>query len=73
MEQRDACGDRASAWSKYEAGYEEPAYKLFEGRHGLTHWDLWRTILRIFRNRNVEFLVAPYVSWAQVCSEDAFE
>ncbi|KZV74508.1 XPG I-region protein, partial [Peniophora sp. CONT] len=66
MEQREACGDRASAWSKYEAGYEEPAYKLFEGRHGLTHWDLWRTILRIFRNRNVEFLVAPYVSWAQL-------
>ena len=24
MEQREACGDRASAWSKYEAGYEDP-------------------------------------------------
>jgi hypothetical protein len=65
-EQQDACRDRNLAWSKYESGQEEAATKLFEGRSGLTHWDLWRPVLRIFRNRNVEFLVAPYVAWAQV-------
>jgi hypothetical protein len=66
FEQVEACRDRNNAWGKYESGHEDAAYKLFEGRANLTHWDLWRTILRIFRNRNVEFLVAPYVSWAQV-------
>ncbi|KAL4062366.1 XPG I-region protein [Scleroderma citrinum] len=42
------------------------ASKLFEGRSGLQSWDLWRMVLRIFRHRNVEFLVAPYVGWAQL-------
>jgi hypothetical protein len=66
--QRDveARRDRNLAWSRYESGQEEPATKLFEGQSGLTHWNLWRPALRIFRNRNVEFLVAPYVAWAQV-------
>ncbi|KAH9046582.1 PIN domain-like protein [Lactarius hengduanensis] len=66
IEQQEACRERNLAWSKYESGQEEAATKLFEGRSGLTHWDLWRSVLRIFRNRNVEFLVAPYVAWAQV-------
>lgn len=66
VEQQEACRDRNLAWSKYESGQEEAATKLFEGRNGLTHWDLWRPVLRIFRNRNVEFLVAPYVAWAQL-------
>ncbi len=37
-----------------------------KGALGVSQWDVWRMILRIFRHRNVEFLVAPYVSWAQV-------
>jgi hypothetical protein len=66
VEHNDACRDRRDAWAKYEAGQEESAVKLFEGRSGLQQWDLWRMVLRIFRHRNVEFLVAPYVAWAQV-------
>ena len=62
----DACKDRKEAWNKYEAGLEDAATKLFEGRSGLQQWDLWRMVLRIFRHRNVEFIIAPYVSWAQV-------
>ncbi|KAI6139667.1 XPG I-region protein, partial [Pisolithus tinctorius] len=62
----EACKARRDAWSKYEAGQEEAASKLFEGRSGLQPWDLWRMVLRIFRHRNVEFLVAPYVGWAQL-------
>lgn len=65
-EHNDACRDRREAWSKYEASQEEAAIKFFEGRSGLQQWDLWRMVLRIFRHRNVEFLVAPYVGWAQV-------
>ncbi|KAG6807865.1 hypothetical protein H0H93_000901, partial [Arthromyces matolae] len=65
QEQTDACRDRNAAWSKYEQGQEEPASKLFEGRVTFAQWDLWRMVLRIFRHRNVEFMIAPYIAWAQ--------
>ncbi|KAJ3511835.1 hypothetical protein NLJ89_g3869 [Agrocybe chaxingu] len=64
----EACRDRRDAWTKYEQGQEEAATKLFEGRSSFAQWDLWRMVLRIFRHRNVEFLIAPYVAWAQVCT-----
>lgn len=70
-EQNDACRERANGWSRYENGQEDAATKLFELRTGLHQWDLWRMVLRIFRHRNVEFIVAPYLAWAQasaVCS-----
>jgi hypothetical protein len=62
----EACRDRRDAWAKYEQGQEDPATRLFDARSGFGQWDLWRMVLRIFRHRNVEFLVAPYVAWAQV-------
>ncbi len=65
-EQNEACKDRREAWAKYEQGQEDAATKLFEGRSNLHQWDLWKIVLRIFKHRNVEFLVAPYVAWAQV-------
>ncbi|KAL6306247.1 PIN domain-like protein [Sparassis latifolia] len=65
-EYNEACRDRREAWTKYEAGQEETATKLFEGRSNLHQWDLWKMVLRIFRHRNVEFIVAPYVGWAQL-------
>ena len=66
QEALEACRDRRDAWAKYEQGQEEAATKLFEGRTSFAQWDLWRMVLRIFRHRNVEFLIAPYVAWAQV-------
>ena len=65
-EHNEACKDRRDAWAKYEGGQEEAATKLFEGRSSFAQWDLWRMVLRIFRHRNVEFIIAPYVAWAQV-------
>ncbi|KZP13217.1 hypothetical protein FIBSPDRAFT_137984 [Athelia psychrophila] len=65
VEHQDACRDRQNAWTKYEGGQEDAATRLFEGRNGLAQWDLWRMVLRIFRHRNVEFIIAPYVAWAQ--------
>ncbi|KJA18080.1 hypothetical protein HYPSUDRAFT_205688 [Hypholoma sublateritium FD-334 SS-4] len=62
----EACRDRRDAWAKYEQGQEDAATRLFEGRSAFPQWDLWRMVLRIFRHRNVEFLVAPYVAWAQL-------
>lgn len=65
-EHNDAVRDRREAWAKYESGQEDAATKLFEGRSNLQQWDLWKMVLRIFRHRNVEFMVAPYVAWAQL-------
>ncbi|KAG6918177.1 hypothetical protein DXG01_016162 [Tephrocybe rancida] len=65
QEHTDACRDRNAAWAKYESGQEDAASKLFEGRSSFAQWDLWRMVLRIFRHRNVEFMIAPYVAWAQ--------
>ncbi|KAI0698346.1 XPG I-region protein [Cytidiella melzeri] len=65
-EQNEAMRDRRDAWSKYEGGQEDAATKLFESRGSLHQWDLWKMVLRIFRHRNVEFIVAPYVAWAQL-------
>lgn len=58
--------EKREAWEQYERGMAEQAEALFDGRSGTTHWELWRSVLRMFRNRNVEFLVAPYTAWAQV-------
>ncbi|KAJ7236433.1 XPG I-region protein [Mycena haematopus] len=66
VENTEACRDRRDAWAKYEAGQEDAATKLFEGRSAFQQWDLWRMVLRIFRHRNVEFIVAPYTAWAQL-------
>lgn len=70
LEHNEACRDRRDAWAKYEAGLEEAATKLFEGRSSFAQWDLWRMVLRIFRHRNVEFIVAPYTAWSQVSFVD---
>ncbi|KIJ97660.1 hypothetical protein K443DRAFT_238828 [Laccaria amethystina LaAM-08-1] len=69
LEHAEACRDRRDAWTKYEGGQEEAATKLFEGRSSFAQWDLWRMVLRIFRHRNVDFIIAPYVAWAQVCRQ----
>lgn len=73
VEHNEACRDRRDAWAKYEAGQEDAATKLFENRNGLAQWDLWRMVLRIFRHRNVEFIIAPYVAWAQVSSRVTYK
>jgi len=65
-EYAEAVRDRRDAWARYENAREEEAQRLFEGRANIQQWDLWRAVLRIFRHRNVEFLIAPYNSWAQV-------
>ena len=64
----DACKDRKEAWDCYERGQTAQATRLFETRSNVSQWDLWRSVLRIFKQRNVDFVVAPYVAWAQVRS-----
>lgn len=61
---------RNHAWGLYEQGHaEESANVLTEGqRHG--NWvvpiEVTRLILRMFRHRMVEYIVAPYMQWGQV-------
>lgn len=64
----DACRDRKEAWNQYEMGRTEEANTLFATRSNVSQWDLWRSVLRIFKQRNVDFVVAPYLAWAQVHS-----
>ncbi|CAE6428062.1 unnamed protein product [Rhizoctonia solani] len=64
--QMEALAARREAWSCYESGRNDQATKLFESRSNVDQWDLWRPVLRIFRHRNVEFIIAPYSSLAQL-------
>lgn len=58
--------EKKEAWELYEQGQADKAEALFAARSGAGHWELTRSVLRMFRNRNVEFQVAPYTPWAQV-------
>jgi hypothetical protein len=62
----EGCRERKEAWDAYERGKTDVATRIFEGRSEVPQWDLWRSILRIFRHRSVEFIVAPYLAWSQV-------
>ncbi|CAE6464140.1 unnamed protein product [Rhizoctonia solani] len=64
--QMEAVAARREAWTCYESGRNEQATKLFESKSNVEQWDLWRPVLRIFRHRNVEFIIAPYSSLAQL-------
>lgn len=64
--QMEAIQARRDAWTHYESGNTDQATKLFESKSNIEQWDLWRSVLRIFRHRNVEFIIAPYSSLAQV-------
>ena len=70
-EYADEMREKREAWDLYERGQADAAERLFEGRPASAYaagssWELWRGVLRLFKNRNVEFLVAPYTAWAQV-------
>lgn len=57
---------RREAWDHYENGRVDDAVRLLETTTPVHQRDLMRVVLRIFRHRNVEFLIAPYSSAAQV-------
>ncbi|QRW17261.1 hypothetical protein RhiXN_05263 [Rhizoctonia solani] len=71
--QMEAAQARRDAWNCYESGRNDQATKLFESRSNVEQWDLWRPVLRIFRHRNVEFIIAPYSSLAQVSLSSIFD
>lgn len=59
-------GIKRDAWENYEEGKVDETVKLLEGTVWTEQRDLFRLVLRIFRHRSVEFIVAPYLTSAQV-------
>ncbi|EIM22091.1 viral life cycle-related protein, partial [Wallemia mellicola CBS 633.66] len=57
---------RSDAWSAYEQGRIQDAINSFGQRQNLFQPDLLRLIHKLFRQRHVEFLTAPYLSWPQL-------
>lgn len=66
--QREA-GVKNNAWLAYENGDAETAARILtQARQGAwtEYRDVARLVLRIFRHRMVEYIIAPYMQWAQV-------
>ncbi|PWY97699.1 hypothetical protein BCV70DRAFT_202642 [Testicularia cyperi] len=59
---------RQRAWEAYESGDVDAAHSLLSSSNSIHYPDLYRAILRAFRHRNVEFLVAPYLASGQLVS-----
>lgn len=59
-------GMRARAWEAYEAGNVALAYQHFNASNSIHFPDLYRTVLRIFRQKRIDFLVAPYLATGQL-------
>lgn len=72
MAEREA-SVKNEAWAFYENGQVERAVvSLTQTRGGAwaDYRDVTRLILRIFRHRFVEYVVAPYLQFAQVSPAD---
>ncbi|TIA87371.1 hypothetical protein E3P99_03205 [Wallemia hederae] len=57
---------RSNAWSAYEQGRIDDANNSFGQRQNAFQPDLLRLIHKLFRQRHVDFLTAPYVAWPQL-------
>lgn len=58
---------RASAWENYEQGRVFPqAQQEFAASAPVVPADVMRMVHRLFKQRSVEFVVAPYLAWAQL-------
>lgn len=57
---------RDKGWEKYVSGDLEGAKNLFDQSSSVQPKDVFNQIHRLFRTRQVEYLVAPYLSWAQL-------
>jgi hypothetical protein len=60
--------ERARAWDLYEKGEVDAATAALNRSNSIGPPDLIRGILRAFKHRSVEFIVAPYLAAGQVSS-----
>lgn len=61
---------RGLAWEAYEEGDVERMQDLLTKSGSLDTSDLIRSVLRAFRQRNVEFIAAPYLASGQVSAKN---
>ena len=59
---------RSQAWEYYDEGNTDRMQELLLQSASVDVTDLIRSVLRQFRHRNVEFIVAPYLAGGQVSS-----
>jgi hypothetical protein len=57
---------RASAWDSYEKGRTEHAYSGWSASSSVAPVELVNLAIKVLHDNNVEFMRAPYSSWAQV-------
>ncbi|KAK4701073.1 hypothetical protein P7C70_g5164, partial [Phenoliferia sp. Uapishka_3] len=57
---------RAQAWENYEQGRVPVAQQGFADSDPVIPADVMRIVHRLFKQRSVEFVVAPYLAWAQL-------
>ncbi|BGP58978.1 hypothetical protein NBRC10512v2_000268 [Rhodotorula toruloides] len=57
---------RGQAWEHYEHGRLPQAQTDFGSSSSISPQDVFRLVLRQFKQRTTEFVVAPYLAWAQL-------
>lgn len=65
--------ERQKAWDSYEQGDVDGLYAHLERSSSVHPTDLIRSVLRAFRHRNIEFMVAPFLAEAQVSLRNTAE
>lgn len=60
---------REQAWDMYEEGRTKDASDAFgQIKGGADIWrDMFRMVLRVLKNRMVEYIICPYLEHSQVC------
>lgn len=59
-------GLRKRAWEAYEAGNVDLANQHLSASNSIHVPDLYRIVLRMFRHKHVDFIVAPYLATGQL-------
>ncbi|GAA5923083.1 Mkt1p [Sporobolomyces koalae] len=57
---------RTQAWDHYENGRVQPSRAEFGESNSIVPKDVLRLVHRLFKQRSYEFVVAPYLAWAQL-------
>ncbi|KOS12619.1 xpg i-region protein [Malassezia pachydermatis] len=59
-------GLRKRAWEAYEAGNVTLAHQQFTASNRVHFPDLYRAVLRMFRHRHIDYMIAPYQATGQL-------
>jgi 5'-3' exonuclease len=57
---------RSSGWDHYERGRLESAHNTWSSSNSVHQNEFMNSVFKIFQENNIEFMRAPYSSWAQL-------